>query len=53
MNEVYKTWNRVEEISEKRGISMAQVSLEWSLTRVTAPVVGSTSIEKIEELIGA
>jgi aryl-alcohol dehydrogenase-like predicted oxidoreductase len=49
----YKTLSRVEEISKKRGISMAQVSLAWSLTRVTAPVVGSTSMEKIEELIGA
>ena len=53
MNEVYKTLSRVEEISKKRGIKMAQVSLAWSLTRVTAPVVGSTSMEKIEELIGA
>ena len=44
---------RVEEISKKRGISMAQVSLAWSLTRVTAPVIGSTSIKNLEELIGA
>ncbi|KAF8264813.1 Aldo keto reductase [Lactarius quietus] len=42
---------RVEEISKKRGISMAQVSLAWSLTRVTAPVVGSTSLKNLEELI--
>ncbi|KAF8504607.1 aryl-alcohol dehydrogenase [Russula emetica] len=41
----------VREISKKRGISMAQVSLAWSLTRVTAPIVGSTSIEKLEDLI--
>ncbi len=45
--------NRVEEISKKRGISMAQVSLAWSLTRVTAPVIGSTSIKNLEELISA
>ena len=32
---------------------MAQVSLAWSLTRVTAPVVGSTSIKNLEELISA
>ena len=30
---------------------MAQVSLAWSLTRVTAPVIGSTSIKNLEELI--
>ncbi|KAH9975561.1 Aldo keto reductase [Lactifluus volemus] len=43
--------NRVEEISKKRGISMAQVSLAWSLTHVTAPVIGSTSIKNLEDLI--
>ena len=32
---------------------MAQVSLAWSLTRVTAPVLGSTSIKNLEELISA
>lgn len=32
---------------------MAQVSLAWSLTRVTAPVVGSTSMKNLEELISA
>jgi aryl-alcohol dehydrogenase-like predicted oxidoreductase len=44
---------RVEEISKKRGISMAQVSMAWSLTQVTAPIVGCTSIEKLEDLISA
>jgi aryl-alcohol dehydrogenase-like predicted oxidoreductase len=32
---------------------MAQVSLAWSLTRVAAPIVGSTDIEKLEDLISA
>ncbi|KAH9067754.1 aryl-alcohol dehydrogenase [Lactarius vividus] len=43
--------NRVEEISKKRGISMAKVALAWSLSRATAPVVGSTSLKNLEELI--
>jgi len=43
--------NRVEEISKKRGISMANVALAWSLTRVTAPVIGSTNLKNLEELI--
>ncbi|KAH8996812.1 aryl-alcohol dehydrogenase [Lactarius akahatsu] len=43
--------NRVEEISKKREISMAKVALAWSLSRVTAPVVGSTSLKNLEELI--
>jgi len=43
--------NRVEEISKKRGITMAQVALAWSLTRVTAPVIGSTNLKNLEDLI--
>ncbi|KAH9072789.1 aryl-alcohol dehydrogenase [Lactarius deliciosus] len=43
--------NRVEEISKKRGISMAKITVAWSLTRVTAPIIGSTSIKNLEELI--
>ena len=30
---------------------MAQVSLAWSLARVTAPVIGSASIKNLEDLI--
>ncbi|KAH9072149.1 aryl-alcohol dehydrogenase [Lactarius deliciosus] len=41
----------VEEISRRRWISMAQVPLAWSLTHVTAPVIGSISIKNLEELI--
>ncbi|KAH8996811.1 aryl-alcohol dehydrogenase [Lactarius akahatsu] len=43
--------NRVEEISKKRGISMAKVAVAWSLSHVTAPVIGSTSLKNLEELI--
>jgi aryl-alcohol dehydrogenase-like predicted oxidoreductase len=43
--------NRVEEISKKRGISMANVAMAWSLTRVTAPIIGSTNIKNLEELL--
>jgi len=39
---------RVDEISKKRGISMDRVSLAWSLTRVTAPIVGNTNRETRE-----
>ena len=30
---------------------MAQVSLAWSLARVTAPVIGSTSIKNLKDII--
>ncbi|KAJ7126283.1 NADP-dependent oxidoreductase domain-containing protein [Mycena epipterygia] len=47
--------NRVEEISKKKGLSMAQVALAWVMAKdgVTAPIVGSTSIENIVELLAA
>ena len=32
---------------------MGQVSLAWILTKVTAPIVGTTSVEKLADLIGA
>ncbi|KAJ7182953.1 Aldo/keto reductase [Mycena crocata] len=46
---------RVEEIAKKHNASMAQISLAWVLSKpeVTAPIVGSTSIEKLDGLIGA
>lgn len=36
-----KIIRRVEEIAEKHGVSMTEVSLAWLLTKVTAPVVGA------------
>ncbi|KXN85849.1 Versiconal hemiacetal acetate reductase [Leucoagaricus sp. SymC.cos] len=45
---------RVEEVANKRGITMGQVSIAWLLSKngVTAPVVGTTSLEKLEDIIG-
>ncbi|KAF8898192.1 Aldo keto reductase [Mucidula mucida] len=47
--------NRVEEIAKKKGVTMAQLSLAWVLSRpgVTAPIVGTSSIENLRELIAA
>ncbi|WWC61463.1 uncharacterized protein I303_104047 [Kwoniella dejecticola CBS 10117] len=46
---------RVEEIAKKKGVSMAQVALAWSISNdfITAPIIGTTSIDKLKELIGA
>ena len=44
---------RVEEIAEKRGVSMTEVSLAWLLTKVTAPVVGATKLHHIEGAVKA
>ena len=45
----------VEELSKRKGVSMAQISLAWILAKpgVTAPIVGTTSVEKLADLIGA
>ncbi|KAG6874909.1 hypothetical protein C0992_005989 [Termitomyces sp. T32_za158] len=41
-------------ISQKKGLSMVQVAVMWSLSKegVTAPIVGTTSLKNLEELIG-
>ncbi|XP_006457259.1 hypothetical protein AGABI2DRAFT_139707 [Agaricus bisporus var. bisporus H97] len=45
--------NRVEEVAKKRGISMAQVAVAWTLSKevVSAPIVGTTSIKNLEDII--
>ncbi|KAJ6624048.1 NADP-dependent oxidoreductase domain-containing protein [Mycena sp. CBHHK59/15] len=47
--------NRVEEIAKKRGISMAQVAVAWSMGKegVSAPIVGTTSLANLADIIGA
>ncbi|KAJ7765916.1 Aldo/keto reductase [Mycena maculata] len=46
---------RVEEVAKKLGKTMAQVSLAWLMAKdgVTAPIIGTTSLEKLEDLLGA
>ncbi|KAJ6623984.1 NADP-dependent oxidoreductase domain-containing protein [Mycena sp. CBHHK59/15] len=47
--------NRVEEIAKKRGVSMAQVSVAWVMCKdgVSAPIVGTTSLANLTDIIGA
>lgn len=44
---------RVEEIAEKRNISMTEVSLAWLLEKVSSPVVGATKKHHIDGAIKA
>ena len=46
---------RVEELAAEHGISMAQVALAWLLDkeRVDAPIVGTSSIEHLEDAVEA
>jgi len=45
----------LEKIAKARGISMAQVSLAWIMSRpgVSAPIVGTTSLANLHDLLGA
>ncbi|UTF52920.1 aldo/keto reductase [Natronosalvus rutilus] len=46
---------RVEELAEGKGLTMAQVSLAWLLHQewVDAPIVGTTSVEHLEQAVEA
>ncbi|KAI6014669.1 Aldo keto reductase [Pisolithus marmoratus] len=45
----------VEELAKKRGVSMAQISIAWMLSKdhVTAPIVGPTSLNNLKDIIAA
>ncbi|KAJ7108666.1 Aldo/keto reductase [Mycena epipterygia] len=47
--------SRIEELAKKHDATMAQIALAWVLAKeeVSAPIVGTTSIEKLEDLLGA
>lgn len=44
---------RVEELAKKKGVKMAQIAVAWSLKRVTAPIVGTTKLQNLKEMIEA
>lgn len=40
---------RVQEVAEKKGWTMAEVSLAWINEKVTAPIIGMASVKRVEE----
>jgi len=44
---------RVMEIAEKRGWPMSHVALAWINKRVSSPIIGFSSVERIEEAVAA
>ncbi len=48
-----KIIQRVEELADKKGVSMTEISLAWLLTKVTAPIVGATKISHIDGAVKA
>ncbi|KZO96530.1 Aldo/keto reductase [Calocera viscosa TUFC12733] len=43
--------SRVEELAEKKGVPMAQITIAWSLTKVDSPIIGMSSAGRLEEAI--
>ncbi|KAK1218344.1 hypothetical protein PQX77_018986 [Marasmius sp. AFHP31] len=43
--------SRVEELAKKRGVSMAQIALAWISGKIDSPIVGTSSIQRLEENI--
>lgn len=48
-----KIIRRVEELADKRGVSMTEISLAWLLTKVTSPVVGATKFSHVDGAVKA
>ncbi|KAG9013932.1 hypothetical protein FRB95_011847 [Tulasnella sp. JGI-2019a] len=43
--------NRVETLAKKYNVPMAQISIAWTLTRVSSPIIGMSSPERLEDAI--
>lgn len=44
---------RVEELAKKKGCSMAQISMVWSLTKGFNPIIGISKKERVDEAVQA
>ncbi|KAH9947234.1 aryl-alcohol dehydrogenase [Amylocystis lapponica] len=46
---------RVEELAKKKNVSMAQISIAWCMGKpgVTAPIVGTTSLENLKDILAS
>ena len=45
--------DRVEEMAKKKGVSMAMVAMVWSLMKGVSPIVGLSSVERIDQAVEA
>lgn len=46
-----KIITRVQEIAEKKGWKMSQVALAWVNKRIASPIIGFSSVERIDEAL--
>lgn len=44
---------RVQEVAEKKGWKMSHVALAWINKRVSAPIIGFSSVERMDEALDA
>jgi aryl-alcohol dehydrogenase-like predicted oxidoreductase len=44
--------NRVEKVAKEKGWIMSDVALAWVLGKVTSPIVGVNSVERLEQIAG-
>jgi aryl-alcohol dehydrogenase (NADP+) len=52
--EDFDVLERAEEVAKEKGVTVAQVGLSWLLHKgVTAPIIGATKIEHIENAVNA
>ncbi|EJC97767.1 Aldo/keto reductase [Fomitiporia mediterranea MF3/22] len=51
----HKVNERVEDLAKKKGKTMAQIALAWVMNKspVSAPIVGTTSMQNLKELVEA
>ena len=48
-----KIISRVQELAEQKGWKMSHVALAWINKRITSPIIGFSSVARIEEAIEA
>lgn len=43
--------DRVQELADKKGWKMSQVALAWLNKRISSPIIGFSSVERIDEAL--
>jgi len=46
-----KIIKRVQELAEKKGWKMSQVALAWINKRISSPIIGFSSVDRMDEAI--
>ncbi|KAG6807542.1 hypothetical protein H0H92_007138 [Tricholoma furcatifolium] len=42
---------RVEELAKKKGVKMGQIALSWAASKVSSPIVGISSLQRLQESV--